>query len=32
MEESTETKFVKAMNKAKNSLMELGIKALPIVE
>ncbi|APQ73361.1 phage tail tape measure protein [Clostridium botulinum] len=32
MEQSTETKFVKAMNKAKNSLMELGIKALPIVE
>ncbi|OSA69902.1 phage tail tape measure protein [Clostridium botulinum] len=32
MKESTETKFVKAMNKAKNSLMELGIKALPIVE
>ncbi|WP_242862665.1 phage tail tape measure protein [Clostridium botulinum] len=32
MEQSTETKFAKAMNKAKNSLMELGIKALPIVE
>ncbi|MGO5076076.1 phage tail tape measure protein [Clostridium sporogenes] len=32
MEQSTETKFVKAMNKAKNSLMELGIKSLPIVE
>ncbi|KOR24204.1 phage tail tape measure protein [Clostridium sp. L74] len=32
MEQSTEAKFAKAINKAKNSLMELGIKALPIVE
>lgn len=32
MSETTEAKFGKAMNKAKNSLMELGIKALPIVE
>ncbi|HBJ2602279.1 TPA: phage tail tape measure protein [Clostridium botulinum] len=32
MEESTEAKFAKAINKAKNSLMEFGIKALPIVE
>ncbi|AJE10659.1 phage tail tape measure protein [Clostridium botulinum] len=32
MAETTEAKFGKAMNKAKNSLMELGIKALPIVE
>ncbi|KEH91687.1 phage tail tape measure protein (plasmid) [Clostridium botulinum C/D str. BKT12695] len=32
MSETTEAKFNKAMNKAKNSLMELGIKALPVVE
>lgn len=32
MSQTTEAKFGRAMNKAKNSLMELGVKALPIVE
>ena len=32
MAETTESKFSKATNKAKNSLMELGVKALPVVE
>ncbi|WP_238884532.1 phage tail tape measure protein [Clostridium sp. YIM B02551] len=32
MSETTETKFSKALNKAKNSLMELGVKALPVVD
>lgn len=32
MSETTETKFARALNKGKNSLMELGVKALPLFE